>query len=106
MIHSMEVTRTTIIREGDANTANARYDCEYTVVSNELVKLSAVVYVKRPSEVLDADGHSSIETVEEQAGTIVFRAGRVEMTEFLFSDKIGIYMQEFVCIVQEIVSPT
>lgn len=105
--NQMNVTRTTITREAEKTTANGKYVINYTCVENTLQSVKATVYDVVEREYPNANGEMVKQNDNVRIGELVMEYSMFKVTNagFPYSDKLPLYMNDFIGIINEIIAP-
>lgn len=103
----MNVTKTTVINEAEKVTANGRYEIRYTVAGNVLQSVTAVVCDTVEREYQNAGGDTVRREENVRVGELVMEYSmfRTASTGFPYSEKLPLYISDFIEIINEITAP-
>ena len=102
---TFNVKRTTVTKEADKTTANGVYNITYTVTNGVLQSVSVRVYDTQEVSVPTADGQTMKQSRTIEVTTLQYEGGTVRYGTLPYSEKMLLYLQDFVDIVNEIVEP-
>lgn len=100
----LEIKKTTVTRDAEVITSNATYKITYTIVGDSLQNVTAHVCDCREVEVPGPNG-SIKQSQTYEIGALVMEGGIMRSGQFPYSEKLPLYMSDFVGIVNEIVEP-
>lgn len=92
----------TIIHEVEKVTDNATYNVTYTVVSNNVISTVVKVFEIQNTTIPSSEGKITVQPQLIEQGTFVIEQSSFRNSYFPYSEKLPLYMQDLVDIVNEI----
>lgn len=103
-IMELTIKKTTVIREVEAVTVNATYKVTCTAVESQLQNVTARVFETREIDAPGPNGPVKQPQLYE-VGTLVMENSMMRSGQFPYTEKLPLYMSDFIGIVNEIVEP-
>lgn len=102
---TFNVKRTTVTKEADKTTANGVYNITYVMTNDILQSVVVKVCDTREVNVPTADGQTMKQSRTIEVTTLQYEGGTVRYGTLPYTEKMLLYLQDFVDIVNEIMGP-